>query len=898
MDIKHVSKQYRPIPFWSWNEKLDIGETTEQVEIMEKAGIGGFFMHARGGLQTEYMSEEWFENMETAICKAEEYGMRPWAYDENGWPSGFGNGMVNGLGISHQQKFLRMESSPEHKEHQIGQSGEHYFYYEVNPYYVDTLDEKVVREFIERIYTPYYERFGNRIEGFFTDEPQVSRDGIPWSFVMEEEYAKRYGEALIPHLEELFLPKGDYVTTRIRFWKMVTELFSESYFKQIYEWCQSRGLKLTGHLVGEGKLSSQITTNGACMSHYEYYHIPGMDWLGRNIRQELETYQVASVAEQLGKKEVLSETFAACGHNISMAELKGIYEWQMVRGINLLCPHLEGYSLRGLRKRDWPPAMYYQQPWWTEYDKWVDAMSRIGMILAEGDKRIDVLVIHPIVTAWALYDSVDVSAVDELDRTFMSLIGRLEQKHIGFHLGDEIIMERHAVAQGGKLLIGNQQYSYVIDTCCTYLLDSTKALLEEFQAQGGHLVSVDELEANYIVEDETITYTQRFFEGEKVHYFVNSSPDIKEVKIHVQGQKVDVYTGEKGNFSGTHRFEPWGSLIIVEDGTRNIDFQEKDITENYLDGIFVVDENTLNILTLDTCDYYFDGELQEKNGFILNVSERANRLERKVKLHMDFAFCAEAIPRELYLVTEVPEQFDIRVNGQEINKDVVGYFQDKSFKKIDISSYLEIGNNVISYDCDFVQSKTVYENIYKARRHESEKNKLAYDMEIEPIYLLGTFGVKTEGEWTKLDNDAVRYHGKFVLDKPVREINLSHIEKQGFPFFCGEMKVEGMVDVKGDNPVLVLDFAGINAIRIEMAGLSKTVLTDDRISLKSIPKGKHPIRLTLINNLRNLLGPHHLEKGESHFVTPGHFYKDFCIWRKVDTLEHWNDDYCFVKFGR
>ena len=97
--------------------------------------------------------------------------------------------------------------------------------------------------------------------------------------------------------------------------------------------------------------------------------------------------QVSSVCEQLGKDRVLSETFALCGHNVSFAELKGIFEWQMAHGINLLCQHLEGYSLRGIRKRDYPPAMYYQQPWWSEYDKFNEAMSREGMILSKGNKK-------------------------------------------------------------------------------------------------------------------------------------------------------------------------------------------------------------------------------------------------------------------------------------------------------------------------------------------------------------------------------------------------------------------------------------------------------------------------------------------------------------------------------
>ena len=199
MDFKHIPKKYRPIPFWSWNEKLDKKETKAQVKCMDEAGMGGFFMHARGGLQTEYMGAEWFENVTAAVETAAFCDMRPWAYDENGWPSGFGSGLVNGLGVEYQQKYLRMEKEPLHKETAICKCGEHYFYYEANPFYVDTLDKKVIAKFIEVAYQPYYEKYGTAIEGFFTDEPQISRKGIPWSFVFEEEYQSRYGENIREH---------------------------------------------------------------------------------------------------------------------------------------------------------------------------------------------------------------------------------------------------------------------------------------------------------------------------------------------------------------------------------------------------------------------------------------------------------------------------------------------------------------------------------------------------------------------------------------------------------------------------------------------------------------------------------------------------------------------------
>ena len=209
-----------------------------------------------------------------------------------------------------------------------------------------------------------------------------------------------------------------------------------------------------------------------------------------------------------------------------------------------------------------------------------------------------------------------------------------------------------------------------------------------------------------------------------------------------------------------------------------------------------------------------------------------------------------------------------------------------------------LGENTITYDCDFVQSREFYENLRKSWQFQSERNKLTYDMEIEAIYLAGEFGVKTAGEWTDLERHAVRYSGDFAISEPVRKITLSNIEQQGFPFFCGELSVEGEVDVQGENPMLVLDFKGINAVRIEMEDLQKTVLTEDRVSLRSVNRGRHKIRLTLINNLRNLLGPHHLEEGESYLVRPNSFYKEECVWSKGYFDKQWNEDYCFVKTGR
>ena len=82
-------KNYQSIPFWSWNDKLEPEHLRKQIRDMKAAGIGGFFMHARGGLLTEYMGEDWMKAVEACIDEAKKQDMNAWCYDENGWPSGF-----------------------------------------------------------------------------------------------------------------------------------------------------------------------------------------------------------------------------------------------------------------------------------------------------------------------------------------------------------------------------------------------------------------------------------------------------------------------------------------------------------------------------------------------------------------------------------------------------------------------------------------------------------------------------------------------------------------------------------------------------------------------------------------------------------------------------------------
>lgn len=100
--------KYRSHPFWSWNDELKEDELRLQIRMMKESGHGGFFMHARDGLLTPYMSKEWFELVRACTDEAEKCGLEAWGYDERGWPSGSAGGAIPAMGDEYKTRFIRL----------------------------------------------------------------------------------------------------------------------------------------------------------------------------------------------------------------------------------------------------------------------------------------------------------------------------------------------------------------------------------------------------------------------------------------------------------------------------------------------------------------------------------------------------------------------------------------------------------------------------------------------------------------------------------------------------------------------------------------------------------------------------------------------------------------------
>ena len=282
-----MDNKYKPIPFWSWNDELDEKELTNQIEWMHENGIGGFFMHARGGLTTPYLGEKWFNCVRSCLKKAKELNMEAYAYDENGWPSGFAGGKLledeSNRDMYLSYEYGKYDSNAAASFDVSGNSikkvecGDNVLnvYTHVSTSTADILNKDVVKKFIELTHEKYKENdiYGN-LRGFFTDEPQYYRWGTSFTRVLPKYFLDKYNEDVFDLIGLLFVEKEGYREYRYKYYKALHELMLDSWAKQLYGWCDSNGYKLTGHYVEETGLGKQILCCGGVMPFYEYEHIP------------------------------------------------------------------------------------------------------------------------------------------------------------------------------------------------------------------------------------------------------------------------------------------------------------------------------------------------------------------------------------------------------------------------------------------------------------------------------------------------------------------------------------------------------------------------------------------------------------------------------------------------
>ncbi len=556
--FRDSSPEFRSVPFWSWNDDLCVDELVRQAKDMKNRGMGGFFMHSREGLETEYMGSDWMKCIRETVNVAKEEGMGAWIYDEDRWPSGAAGGLVPAKGgDAFRSKGLTIEIVKEgsfisddkvlalfrtyldngsikgcerlevNTQHTVAEnefllafrcevSWPCEWFNDDAP--ADNLNPDSVAAFVETTYEVYKkevgEEFGKTIPGVFTDEPNIAngqyehtnRGGwIPWTDGFAEYFKAKRDYNILDFLPYIFFKGEKSSKTRHDYWRTISDRFCDAYSKQLGEWCEQNNLAFTGHYLYENELGKSTKYNGAIMPHYRYQHVPGIDMLCEQTQEYLTIKQCTSVANQFGRKRVLTETYGCTGWDLTFEGQKWIGDWQFVLGVNLRCQHLALYSLKGCRKRDFPPVFNYNTSWWKYNNVIEDYFARISTIMSQGKVIRDVLILHPASTAWSMMGNnqcttsgqlsdLQTKYVDKIGEQFNNFLKLILASHYDFDLGDETIMEEKGRVEDKKVYVNLIGYSVVvIPPIITTLLGSTVKLLEKFMNTGGKVIAVEPL---------------------------------------------------------------------------------------------------------------------------------------------------------------------------------------------------------------------------------------------------------------------------------------------------------------------------------------------------------------------------------------------------------------------
>ena len=534
--------EYSTAPFFVWNGEVTEADIDYFMDSYHSQGIHSVFIHPRPGLITSYLSDRWFSLVRYTVDKAAKLGMEVWLYDENSYPSGFAGGHVpaempesynEGQGlVLHRQNALEAADARKYKlilkqeggsfrdvtaqaAQEAGQTGSYYCfeiaYYEKRAWhggysYVDLIRPGVTEKFIE-ITMRGYERtlqgdLGHRVPGIFTDEPNINmprgRDCMRWTPDLFEQFSQRRGYDLTPHLPSLFEETGDWRKVRYDYYTVLLDLFIERWSKPWHNYAQKTGISWTGHYWEHGWPSPNDGPDNMAM--YAWHDVPGIDMLFNQFSESVNAQfgnarsvrELASAANQMGRRRTLSETYGGGGWELRFEDMKRLGEWEYVLGVNFMNQHLSFETLMGARKHDYPQSFSYHEPWWKHYHVLADRFARLSLALSSGQQINRILVVEPTTSAW-MYAPVGVRTprMMEIGRSFQEFVNRLEARQVEYDLASENIVRDRGKVADGRLAVGQRSYDLVVlPPGIENLAAPTAKLLEDYVAAGGTVLSL------------------------------------------------------------------------------------------------------------------------------------------------------------------------------------------------------------------------------------------------------------------------------------------------------------------------------------------------------------------------------------------------------------------------
>jgi len=458
--FQNPPREFSVRPFWFWNGKLDAKELDWQIRQMVEQGVYGAYAHNRTGLETPYLSDDYFAAVKAAFDSARSAGFLLGFVDDYEWPSGeardvWASGLPSRVIAANPEFRMRslqyiekIAEGPASIEVETpvaiqfavaarlaaddtivpdslsliaeGGSGPRTtwqappgrwrliaFYLQpsrgMDGGMVDLLNPEAIRKFLDLSYEQYYRRFkehfGTTMDSSYADHEGDYGNRIAWTPGFFETFQKTKGYDLRKYLP-LLMVDGGKLTPKIRcdYLDVISELYARSFFKQVSDWCTAHRIKTSGH-VWEETLMMEAAYEGDLQRIMRAWLWPGVDSLWDRGRSPRDFKATASVAHFQG-------TRFTC-ENQGLQGADSFLDFQKMRlgtnmiatwGANLLIPHAFNYNRRRI---EYPPDWFYHEPYWKYFRHYADYARRLCFMNAGGVHVADILVFQPTESAWA-----------------------------------------------------------------------------------------------------------------------------------------------------------------------------------------------------------------------------------------------------------------------------------------------------------------------------------------------------------------------------------------------------------------------------------------------------------------------------------------------------------------
>ncbi len=288
---------------------------------------------------------------------------------------------------------------------------------------LDHLDSRQVRQYLDRVSGKLVSVLppgGLRSINFDSLEAFAQT----WTRAFPEEFRRRRGYDLIPHMPALWEDAGeDTAHIRFDYWRTLTDLFLDSFARPFHDWTKRRGIALQGKPMGSpmNDLRAFAHVDLAVSEEYDWLEFGGPRW-------------AASGAHIYGQNLVANEGYTWLRQPRYLATLQDIKvgsDVQFLAGINVIIGHGFSYSpeASGIPGWSYYASVFFhpKNTWWPYFKHVASYVQRVSFILREGLPVVDVALFLP------EDDEMAASAAGEFNR------------------GQKVIVKTRLAAPGDKL---------------------------------------------------------------------------------------------------------------------------------------------------------------------------------------------------------------------------------------------------------------------------------------------------------------------------------------------------------------------------------------------------------------------------------------------------------------